>query len=105
MEFMKKPINGDELTIRYHGATLKATCREVTEVPKRGPDAAKFSIISKTVFANGQEAFLLDGAAELSVRVERVTTMPDKRADLISFYGVFAPAELGAVVEGARQTA
>lgn len=86
---MKKPIHGDELTIRYQGATLKAQCSEVLEMPKRGPGAAKFTIVSKSLFHNGGEAFLMEGATEMAVRVERVTSMPHKRVNIVSFYGVF----------------
>jgi hypothetical protein len=91
---MKKPICGDELTIRYQGATLKANCSEVMELPKRGPGAAKFTIVSKSVFHNGGDATLLDGAVEMPVKVERVTSMPQKRIHIVSFYGMFDGAEI-----------
>jgi hypothetical protein len=86
---MKKPVYGDELTIRYQGAMLKATCNEVTEMPRRGPGAAKITIVSKTIFHNGGEAFLLSAGEEASMRVERVTTMPHKRINIVSFFGLF----------------
>jgi len=86
---MKKPIHGDEITIRYNGETVKATCCEVMEIPKRGPGAAKFTILSKSLFHNGGEAFLTHGPVETPLRVERVTTMPHRRSSLVSFYGVF----------------
>ncbi|MDB6111326.1 MAG: hypothetical protein JWR69_3076 [Pedosphaera sp.] len=86
---MKKPTKGDELTIKYNGSTLKAICFEVTDVPKRGPDAAKFAIISKERFKNGGQAFFVNGSEEVGITVESVTSMPDKRADRVSFYGLF----------------
>ena len=92
---MKKPIHGDELTIRYQGATVTARCNDVTELPKNGPGAAKLTIHSKVLFHNGGQATLTDGATEMPLRVERVTSLPHERTNLISFYGLFdAPAEV-----------
>jgi hypothetical protein len=90
---MKRPIQGDEITIRYQGATLKEKCGEVTGIEKRTPGAARFIIMSKAMFHNGAEASLLEGAAEVALRVERVTTMPDNRVNLVSLYGVFEVEE------------
>lgn len=90
---MKKPLQGDEITIKYQGATTTEKCGEVVDIPKRAAGAARFTVLSKSVFHNGGEAALVAGAKEVPLRVERVTTMPDKRANLVSFYGVFAVAE------------
>jgi hypothetical protein len=87
---MKKPIHGDEITLRYQGATVKATCSEVTEIPSRGPGAAKLTITSKTLFHNGSEAFLLERDNEMPLKVERVTNLPHKRIYIISFIGIFS---------------
>jgi hypothetical protein len=90
---MKRPIQGDEITIRYQGATFKEKCGEVMEIPKRAPGATRFTVLSKGIFHNGGEAALVEGANEMAVRVERVTSMPEKRVNLISFYGVFEMEE------------
>jgi hypothetical protein len=90
---MKRPIAGDEITIRYQGATFTEKCGEVIEIPKRAPGATRFTVFSKGVFHNGAEASLVEGGNETAVRVERVTSMPEKRVNLISFYGVFEVQE------------
>jgi len=90
---MKKPIHGDELTIRYQGAVVKAMCNEVMELPARGIGAAKFTIVSKSIFQNGSEAMLLEGTNEMALKVERVTLMPHKRINIVSFFGVFDGVE------------
>ena len=66
-----------------------ARCNEVTELPKNGPGAAKFTILSKILFHNGGQAMLMSGNTELPLRVERVTSIPQKRINIVSFYGVF----------------
>lgn len=86
---MKKPIHGDELTLRYQGALVKATCNEVTELPDRGAGAAKFTIISRTLFLKDGEAFLLGRGNEMSVKVERVTNLPQKHIYIVSLFGLF----------------
>lgn len=90
---MKRPNEGDELTIRYQGATFSEKCGPVTEIEKRAPGATRFTIMSKGTFHSGGEAALVDGANELPLRVERVTSMPEKRANLVSLYGVFEMEE------------
>lgn len=90
---MKRPIQGDEITIKYQGATFTEKCGEVMEIPKRAPGATRFTILTKGTFHNGGEAALVDGSDELPLRVERVTSMPEKRANLVSLYGVFEMEE------------
>jgi hypothetical protein len=90
---MKKPIHGDELTIVYKGAVVKASCAEVMELPKRGAGAAKFTILSRTLFHNGADASLMDAGREVPVRVERVTTMGHKNMNIVSFFGTFEASE------------
>ena len=90
---MKRPMQGEEITIQYKGATFKEKCGEVTAIEKRTPGAARFMILSKATFQNGAEVSLLGAAEELPLRVERVTTMPGDRANLVSLYGVFRMEE------------
>jgi hypothetical protein len=102
---MKKPIHGDELTIRYSGAMVRARCDEIVETPTRGAGAARFTIVSQTRFERGHEAHLLEGAKELSIQVERVTMMGHRKANIVSFFGIFdSPGMLkeAALTEHAR---
>jgi hypothetical protein len=89
---MKKPIYGDQLSILYKGAVVTAMCNEITETPKGGPGAARFTILSKTLFKNGTEAHLIDGTKEMPITVERVTEMRHKNVNIISFRGIFDTA-------------
>lgn len=86
---MKKPIHGDELTIRYDGQMVRAKCNDVTELPARAPGLARFTIVSKTRFQRGAGAALMDPDGELEVNVERVTAMPHKGINIVSFVGLF----------------
>ena len=89
---MKKPHHGDQLTIRYHGTTLRATCDGVTEVPSQGAGAASFSIVSQTPFERGQEAQLIQGPDELPIQVQRVTSVGHHRVhkmNVVSFLAIF----------------
>lgn len=86
---MKKPIHGDELTIRYQGATVMARCGEITEMPGSEAGAAKFTFISKVPFHHGGQAVLVKGGSELAVRVERVTSIPQRHVNIVSLYGIF----------------
>jgi hypothetical protein len=89
---MKMPMHGEELTIRYNGAVLKARCGEVTELSSRAPGTAKFNIVSKTIFQSGGDATLMQGPSELPVKVERVTMMGHKQVNIVSLSGVFDAA-------------
>lgn len=86
---MKKPLRGDQLTIRYEGALLKARCDEITDSPARGPGAASFTIVSQTSFVRGREAHLLQGASEVQVRVERVTVVGHRHINIVLLGGNF----------------
>jgi hypothetical protein len=86
---MKKPIHGDEISIRYLGNTVKAVCNDVTELSAGGVGLARFTIISRTPFRRGTEAHLLTGPNELHLNVDRVTTMPHKGLNIVSFTGIF----------------
>lgn len=77
---------------------MSARCGEVTELPKNGPGAAKFTILSKVVFHNGGQAVLMNGNSEMPLRVERVTSIPQKRINIVSFYGVFDHPPLAAPI-------
>lgn len=93
---MKKPIHGDELTIRYDGQMVRAKCNDVTELPARALGVARFTIVSKTPFRRGTGAALMDHGSELEVNVERVTSMPHKGINIVSFVGLFDTAPAGA---------
>jgi hypothetical protein len=84
---MKKPIHGEELTIRYNGAIVKARCGEVTDLIE--PGCAKFNIVSKIPFQRGSDATLMEGPTEMTVKVERVTTMGHKPINIVSLSGIF----------------
>ena len=77
---MRKPHHGDQLTIRYDGAVLRARCDDITEHPNRGPGAANFTIVSPARFERGHEAHLLQGPDELAIQVLRVTPVGHHRA-------------------------
>lgn len=94
---MRKPIHGDELTIRYEGAIIRAICNEVTETPDRGAGLAKITILSKTRFEKGREAHLVKGEKEVSLRVDRVTAMGHRNVHVVSFHGAFDGAAPSAV--------
>jgi hypothetical protein len=93
---MKKPIHGEELTIRYNGAILKARCGEVTDLFAREPGCAKFNIVSKIPFQRGSDAILMEGHTELTVKVERVTTMGHKPVNIVSLSGIFETSKAAA---------
>lgn len=76
---MRKPHHGDQLTIRYDGAVLRARCDDITEMPSRGPGQANFSIVSPTQFERGHAAQLLQGPDELAIQVLRVTPVGHHR--------------------------
>jgi hypothetical protein len=86
---MKKPSHGEELTIRYQGATLRARCSEVLETPNRGFGSANFTIVSASRFVRGGEAALVRGADELPLQIERVTVVGHRNANIVSFHGTF----------------
>lgn len=92
MDAMKKPVQGDQLTIRYDGAIVRARCDDVTETVNGGPGAASFTIVSPTRFERGKQAHLLQGPNEMPVQVVRVTTVGHHRVskiNVILFSGVF----------------
>jgi hypothetical protein len=89
---MKKPLRGDQLTIRYEGALLRARCDEVADAPKRGAGAVSFTIVSQTGFVRGREAHLIQGASELPVQVERVSVVGHRRINIVMLGGVFDTA-------------
>lgn len=86
---MTKPVHGDELTIRYNGGLTRARCTEVMEIPARGAGAARFTIISPTVFQRGTEAALVKGAAEVTVQVVQVIAISQRHMNIVAFNGVF----------------
>jgi hypothetical protein len=98
---MKKPIHGEELTIRYKGAVLKTLCGEVTDLPVRGAGAAKFNIVCKTAFQRGGDATLVEGGFELPIKVERVTVMGHNRLNIVSLSGEFESKPVQAAYRGA----
>jgi hypothetical protein len=102
---MKKPIHGDELTLRYQGMTLKAICNEVMELPDRGAGAAKFTITSRTMFRRDEEAFLLMRGDEMALKVERVTNLPHKQLYIISLFGLFGGQSVASAPAPAPQVA
>jgi hypothetical protein len=95
---MRKPIFGDKLTIRYNGETLQVTCNEVRETPDLGPGAANFTIISKSLFQTGGDATLLSGAAQLPLKVGRVTSITHRRIHIVSLSGSFETAAMAAAI-------
>lgn len=89
---MRKPLHGDQLTIRYDGAIVRARCDDVSEPPNAGPGAANFTIVSQSRFERGREAFLLQGPTEQSIHIVRVTPVGHHRANKINvvlFSGIF----------------
>jgi hypothetical protein len=92
---MRKPLHGDQLTIRYEGALVRARCDDVTEAPNRGVGAAQFTIVSPARFERGHPAQLIQGANELPVEVLRVTAIGHHRVSKINvvlFSGIFDSA-------------
>ena len=57
--------------------------------PARGANMARFTIISKTPFQKGSDATLMQSGGELQINVERVTLMPHKGINIVSFLGLF----------------
>ena len=95
---MKKPLRGDQLTIRYEGALLRARCDEISDTPTRGPGAASFTIVSQTPFVRGREAQLVQGASEMPLNVERVSVVGHRHINIILLGGIFeAPAAVAPV--------
>ena len=89
---MRKPLHGDQLTIRYDGALVRARCDDVTENPKHGIGAADFTIVSQTHFQRGKEATLLEGASEVAIQILRVTPVGHHRntkVNVVLFSGLF----------------
>ena len=98
---MKKPLHGDQLTIRYDGALVRARCDDVTEVPKRGAGAAQFSIASTSRFERGHAAQLIQGPNELPLEVVRVTAVGHSRGNrihVVLFSGIFDSSTISAPV-------
>lgn len=91
---MKKPLRGDQLTIRYEGALLRARCDEISDAPARGPGAASLTIVSQTSFVRGHAAQLIQGASESPLLVERVSVVGHRRMNIILLGGVFDSAPL-----------
>jgi hypothetical protein len=86
---MKKPLRGDQLTIRYEGAVLRARCDEIIDSPTHGPGAATFTIVSQSPFVRGHQAHLIHGADELSLQVERVSVVGHRHINIILLGGIF----------------
>jgi hypothetical protein len=86
---MKKPSRGDQLTIRYEGALLRARCDEIADAPKRGDGAASLTIVSQVGFVRGKAAQLISGEQELSLLVERVSTVGHRHINIVSLGGTF----------------
>jgi hypothetical protein len=86
---MKKPFRGDQLTIRYEGAVLKARCDEIADSPARGPGGASFTIVSQSPFVRGRGAQLIRGTDELAIQVERVSVVGHRRLNIVLFGGLF----------------
>jgi hypothetical protein len=92
---MRKPLHGDQLTIRYDGAIVRARCDDITENPIRGVGAANFTIVSGARFERGHEAMLLEGPNETAIQVVRVTAVGHHRANkvnIVLFSAIFDSA-------------
>jgi hypothetical protein len=86
---MKKPLHGEYLNVRYEGAMLRLRCDDVTETPNRGPGCVSFTVISDSQFQRGHPAYLILGADEISIDIERVTVVGNRRRNIVLFRGVF----------------